>query len=293
VGLWRVFLGITHGLGRGRTLIRRVGGLCLLWMGVHAAANVLDGLAYGVLNALDLWLDESVAALLAWLASAGGTSAADAAARIESFAALVDLAEKDWLALRLALTLELTIDVLILDLAWGKRALDGGSLLGDVRESARQLRRSFSAVDLERVFAPLSLCAFAVAGAGLAGIAIEHLARQALERQAPDFLVRGNVAAFAALAAMGVLLWRFLPDMLHGALVRAHDRGEAFRHRLTERRAALTAAKAPRTAFVGPTVDGTRRLLRGWWWLVFAAVAAAGLVDGTLQALIERIGALP
>jgi hypothetical protein len=238
-------------------------------------------------------VDETVAAFLAWLSAAGGMSPQDAAARIEGFAGLVDLAEKDWLSLRLALALEVMIDILIFDLAWGTRQVDGGSLLGDVKESARQLKQSFRAFDLERVTGPLALLGFAVAGGLLAGTALEQLARTALEAAAPDLLLRTNVAAAVALIAMGILLWRFLPDMLHGAFVRAHDRGETFRAKLTKRREELTARKAPRTRWVGPLLDTLRRALRGWWWLVFLAIAVAGLLGQDITALVERFGAAP
>ena len=151
--MFRFFNAVSFGLGSWRTLIRRLGGLALIVMGVHAAADVLDNLARDLLDHLDLVVDEGVAGLLGWLSSVGGLTPDAAVASIDDFASLVDLAEKDWLALRLAFATELLLDVLLLDLCWGSRVFDGETLLDDLKRSAEQLRRSLTSFDLERVLA--------------------------------------------------------------------------------------------------------------------------------------------
>lgn len=295
MGLLRLFFGISHALGSQRTFIRRLGGLALLLMGVHAAADVLDDLAYGALDALDFFVDEAVAGFLAWLSSSGGLTPEGAVRAIESFAGFVDLAEKDWLAIRLAFVVEIALDVLLLDLAWGSRDDAGVSLLADLKQSVVRLRQAFSALDLERLFAPFALTGFVVGGAVLAGGAIEQLTRSLIEKVAPDLLVAGNVAACVAILVVGLLTWRFLPDLLQGTFVRAHDRGERARARIAERRArrVAQARKPARFPSLAVFVDELRRVLRGGWLLLAAFVAFAGLFGQDLAALVERLGAAP
>ncbi|MDP2341602.1 MAG: hypothetical protein Q8O67_11645 [Deltaproteobacteria bacterium] len=289
MALFRLFFAFSHALGSQRTLIRRLGGLALLLMGVHAAADVIDDLAYAALDSLDFYVDEAVASFLSWISAAGGLTPEGAVRGIEAFASFVDLAEKDWLAIRLAFVLEIVLDVLLLDLAWGTRDGASATLLDDMRLSVVRLREAFSAIDLERMFAPIALSAFVVGGAVLGGMALEQLARGLMQSIAPDLLVAGNIAAALALVVTAVLCWRFLPDLLQGTLLRAHGRGEAARERIAARRAKHTA-RFPKLAIV---TDDLRRVLRGSWLLIAAFVALAGLFGADLTALVERLGAAP
>jgi hypothetical protein len=287
---------VSHALGGARGVIRRLGGLCLVVMGVHAAADVLDDMARDAIDAVDLVVDETVAGLLGWLAAHGGMTPDGALAAIERFATAIDLAEKDWLAVRLALVVEFLLDVALLDLAWGTRPAEGDGLVDDLRASTRQLRASLSAVDLERLLAPVTLLTFAVAGGVLAGLALEQPVGAALAAAAPGLLLAGNVAAGVALVVVAVLVWRFGPDLVHGAIVRAHERGEKARERLRDRR----AAHPPRLPGVAAAVDLARHGLRGAWLVLALFIAVTGLVGGAertrgqgVVALIERLGATP
>lgn len=294
--LFSTIRAVSHALGGARGVIRRLGGLCLIVMGVHAAADVLDDLARDAIDVLDLFVDEGVAGLLGWLAAHGGMTPDGAVAAIERFATAIDLAEKDWLAVRLALVVELVLDVALLDLAWGTRPAEGDGLVDDLRASTRQLLASLSAFDLERVLAPVTLLAFAIAGGVLAGLAIEQPAGAGLALAAPGLLVAGNVAAFLALVVVGVLVWRFAPDLVHGAIVRAHERGEKARDRLRARR----LAHPPRFPGLAVVVDVVRRGLRGAWLALALFIAVTGLLGGAettrgqgVVALVERLGAAP
>ena len=289
MALFRLFFALSHALGTQRTLIRRIGGLALLLMGVHAAADVIDDLAYRALDSLDFYVDEAVASFLSWLSAAGGLTPEGAVRGIESFASFVDLAEKDWLAIRLAFVMEIVFDVLLLDLAWGTRDQASATLLDDMKLSVVRLREAFSAIDLERLIAPVALSAFVVGGAVLGGMALEQLTRGLLQSLAPDLLVAGNIAAAVALVVTGVLSWRFLPDLLQGTLLRAHGRGEQARARIAARRS-KHPARYPQLAHV---TDELRRVLRGWWLLIAAFVAVAGRFGADLAALVERLGAAP
>lgn len=289
MGLFRLFNAISHLFGSQRTLVRRLGGIALLLMGVHAAADVLDDLAYEVIDRVDFFADELAASFLAWLSSMGGLSPEGAVRAIESFAAFVDLQEKDWLAIRLAFLVEIVLDILLLDLAWGTRDDAGVSLWDDMKRSVLRLREAFSALDLERLFAPFALTGFVVGGAVLSGVALEQLTHALLTKVAPDVLVGGNLAAAVALVTVGLLVWRFLPDLLQGTLLRAHARGEAARERIAARRAKHPA----RFPWLGTFIDEVRRVTRGLWLLIAAGIAGAGLAGADLSGLVARFGAAP
>ncbi len=287
---------LSYALGNARGLIRRLGALCLMLMGVHNAADVLDDLAFNVIEAIDLSVDTAVASFLAWLSSAGGMPPAAAVDAIERFSTAVDLAEKDWLALRLALFVELLLDVLLLDLAWGTRAAQGSSLVEDFVASTKQLRGSMTAFDLERFLAPITLLALSVGGGVVVALAIEQPIRAAMQAAALGVLVAGNIAAFAALVVVGLVVWRFVPDLIHGSVVRAHERGEKARERLAARRA-KKPARFPRVA---KGVDAVRRATRGLWLVLALFIAVTGLLGGIevtrgqgVSGLVERLGAMP
>ena len=294
--MFRLFNAISLGLGSSRTLIRRLGGLALILMGVHAAADVLDDLAWDVLDALDLVVDETAATFFGWLSSTGGLTPDAAVAAIDRFGSAVDLAEKDWLALRLAFAAELLLDVLLLDLCWGSRVFDGATLLDDLKRSAEQLRRSLTSFDLERVLAPLALATFAVGGAILAALALEQPTSAVLTQLVPGLAIASNIGAATAIVVVAVLVWRFVPELLHGAIVRAHVRGERARAK-QERRRQRRPPRFPRLAIY---LDGLRRLLRGAWLALAVFVAVTGLLGGTSTdkahggaGLVERLGATP
>ncbi len=294
--VFRLFNAISFGLGRSRTLIRRLGGLALILMGVHAAADILDNLAYEFLDALDLVVDETAASFLGWLSSTGGLTPDAAVAAIERFASAVDLGEKDWLALRLAFAAELLLDVLLLDLCWGSRVFDGANIIDDLKRSAEQLRRSLTSFDLERVLAPTALATFAVGGAVLAALALEQPTSAVLTQVLPGLAIASNIGAATAIVVVAILVWRFVPELLHGAIVRAHVRGERARAKRDRRR----ERAPPRWPGVTRYLDGLRRVMRGAWLGLALFVAVTGLLGGTSTdkghggvGLIERLGATP
>jgi hypothetical protein len=276
-------------LGRQRNLVRRLGALALVVMGVHAAADVLDDIAADVLDAVDLFVDDGVASLLGWL-SARDVVAPDAAVRaIEACGSTVDLAEKQWLAVRLALFVELMLDALLFDLCWGTRPAAGASRRDELRATTRELRDSLRAIDVERLATPWVLATFSVAGAFLAATACEQLFTSMLSGLLPDVLVVGNIGAAVAVVVVALLVVRFVPDLLHGAVVRAHARGERRREALAARR----QQRPTRIPAVGRVTDEVRRVLRGGWLLLALAVAVEGLRGLDVAPLLERLQATP
>jgi hypothetical protein len=287
---YRLFSLITHALGGQRRLIRRIAALCLVLMGVHLSADKLDDVVYRLIDAVDLFVDDTVAGFLLWLSAAGGMAPEAAAHTSESFATWMDLAEKNRLAIALALVVELVLDVLLFDLAWG-RHVDGGSvgLVQELKDSARQMIDALRPLDLERLAVMPTLIAFAVGGASGAALAVEGIARDALHRRAPDFLWGGHVAAGLGILAGCVLLWRFLPDLLHGALLRSRSRHDVAREK------ALRRLDAPhRFPRLARAITLLRLGSRGTWLLVLALpLALAGLLSSDLIALIQRVEVVP
>jgi hypothetical protein len=289
MGFFRLLRRFSWLLGGQRDLVRRLGGIALVVMGVHTAADVLDDVAADVLDALDLVLDGTVASCLGWLSARGAVTPDAAVSAIEGFSSAIDLDEKQWLALRLALVVELAFDALLLDLCWGARQLAGPSRVDELRETTRQLRDSLRSLDLERLLAPWVLCGFAFSGAFVAGTAAEQLVTSALSGAASGLLVAGNVGAAVAVVVVALLVVRFVPDLVHGALVRAHARGERARQALATRR----QRHPGRWPAVDSVVDEARRALRGVWLALALATTVAGLPFLDVEALLQRLQAAP
>lgn len=199
----------THALGHHRRLVRRVAALCLVIMGVHLAADHLDDVIYRVLDAIDLFFDDTVAGFLLWLQQAGGLTPEAAARSSESFATWIDLSEKDRLAIALALGAELLLDVLLFDLAWGRHVdEDASGLLVELKASARQIVEALRPLDLERLAVVPTLVGYALGGAVTAALAVEGIARDVLQRLASDFLWAGSVAAGLGVLAAALQIGR-------------------------------------------------------------------------------------
>jgi hypothetical protein len=281
---------ITHALGARRRIIRRVAALCLVVMGVHLAADHLDDLMYPLLDAVDLLVDDAVAGLLAWLADAGGMTPAAALWHSDSFATFIDLGDKDKLAIALALSAELLLDILLLDLAWGRHLDDESTgILEELTSSARQMVEALRPLDLERLVVMPTLTCYALGGALLSALAVEQVVRDLVQRVAETFLWGGQLAAAVGILAGSLLLWRFLPDLLHGALLRSRLRHDRARERAMAR--FLEARRCPRLA---RAVLALRLGSRGTWLLVFALpLAVAGVFSDDLTALLQRTEVAP
>lgn len=281
---------ITHALGGRRRLIRRVAALCLVVMGVHLSADHLDDLIYKLLDAVDLVVDDTAAGFLAWLAQAGGMTPEAALRRSESFATFIDLAEKDKLAIAMALGAELLLDILLLDLAWGRHVDDDSTgILEELKASAAQMLDALRPLDLERLVVMPTLSCYALGGALLSALAVEQVARDVIQRVAEEFLWGGHVAAAIGILAGSLLLWRFLPDLLHGALLRSRVRHDRAREKAMAR--LLKKHAFPRLAKV---IVALRLGSRGTWLAALALpLAIAGVFSSELFALIARTEVVP
>ena len=288
--MFGVYRAITHALGSHRRLIRRIAALCLVVMGVHLSADHLDDLIYKLLDAIDLIVDDTAAGFLAWLAQSGGMAPEAALRHSESFATFIDLAEKDKLAIAMALGAELVLDILLLDLAWGRHMEDESTgILEELKASAAQMIDALRPLDLERLVVMPTLTCFALGGSLLSALAMEQVARDLIQRVADDFLWGGHVAAALGILAGSLLLWRFLPDLLHGALLRSRVRHDKARDKAMAR--LLKKHRFPRLA---KAIVALRLGSRGTWLAVLALpLAIAGVFSDELFALIARTEVVP
>lgn len=288
--MFGVYRAITHALGSQRRLVRRIASLCLVVMGVHLAADHLDDLIYVVLDAIDLAIDNTAASFLAWLAQAGGMTPEAALKRSEEFASFIDLAEKDKLAIAIALGAELALDILLLDLAWGRRVDEESTgILEEIKASGRQMLDALRPLDLERLVVMPTLTCYALGGALLSALAVEQVVRDVVLRVASELLWAGQLSAAFGILAGCLLLWRFLPDLLHGALLRSRVRHDRARARALER--LRKPHRFPRLSRVWTLL---RLGSRGTWLAVLALpLAVSGLLSHELLELIARVEVVP
>lgn len=286
-----LYLKLTRFLGERRRFIRRIAGLSLILLGVHAAADRLDDIAFRVVDDIDRVIDNTAFALLDALGSVFENWRPKALAYAEAFANFIDVAEKERAAVVLALLIELLIALVMLDFAWGKRdsALGEGrvGVVDEIKESIAELKTALWPVDLERLaIVPILLC-FTTTATLLAGGAVEQIFSSFLSAWFPLWPFGVAAAAFGGLIVALLLAWRFLPDLLHGAILRAHERADAFQAVDDER---LLESKT-----IPVWRRRARRAARGAFLFAFVMpVAIFSVVDGKpLFALIERAGALP
>jgi hypothetical protein len=286
-----LYLKLTRFLGERRRFVRRVAGLSLILLGVHAAADRLDDVAFRAVDDLDRVIDHGAFALLDGLARLFESWRPRAHAHAESFANFIDVAEKERVAVVLALLIELLIALVMLDFAWGKRATTGGErrigVVEEIKESFAELKTALWPVDLERLaIVPILLC-FTMTATLLAGGAIEQIFSSFLSAWFPLWPFGVATAAFGGLIVALLLAWRFLPDLLHGAILRAHERADHFRTVDDER---LLDSKT-----IPVWRRRARRAARGAFLFAFVMpIAIFSVVDAKqLFALIDRAGALP
>jgi hypothetical protein len=287
--LFRAYASLTGFLGSKRRIVRRVAALCLVVLGVHAAADLFDDVLFRLLDALDLFVDNTVWHLLEKLASWGAFSPADAARHAQGFAEAVDVDHKDRMSRWLALGVELGVDLLVVDFVLGPRGKSdveaaGGSLVEELKASSQALRDALWPLDLERLAAPPALFCFACAGTLFGALALESAVSDLLSTRLPRWRWGPNASASLALVFAAVLLWRFLPDLLHGAILRAAQRGQQAAER-------LDTEPPPRTRLA--LARGVlRRLSRGaLLFFVVLPLAIAGLsTQSDILALVARTG---
>jgi len=294
MALWRFYNRLALFLGSRRRFVRRVGGMCLVFLGVHAAAGVIEDAVYQLVDVADLVLDGLSHDALMWFASVGTFTPEEARHHAERFAAILDLAEKGWLSLRLALVAEVVIDLLLLDFAWGTRAvMNTASIRQALKESTQEMVSAFKHPDIERAAVLPTMFLLSLVGAVVASVALESVVADGISRAAPKYEFTSLVAAVCGLLACAVLTWRFIPDLLHGALLRARQRTDEAMAALKESR----AAQEKRTGKPPPPLSVVRILwtvrARGLWILVVALPLAVTslLVRTDFLALIHRLGA--
>lgn len=287
--LWSFYLLLTRFFGARRRFVRRIAALCLVVLGVHAAADIIDDLVYQAVDAVDLAIDGAAWRVLEILAGWGAFTAQEAVAHAQSFAEGFDLDQKDIAAKWLALLLELVMDLLLLDFIWGARGSQeephSASMIEELKASALELKQALWPVDLERLAVPPAVAGFAIAGTLGAALALEGFLADGLSQLIPLWPWTPNASAGVAILVAALLLWRFLPDLLHGALLRAHERGG----RAALREAAFSSAASSKLAHVRSVL---RRTTRGAFLaFIVLPLAVLGLSSqSAIFALVARTG---
>lgn len=207
--------------------IKRIGGLCLIAMGVHEAAEWLDHLVYVIVGVMDQSIDAAVATTLDMMATWGLVSQETANRWTSSFGHLLGIEEKEYVAKATALVVELGIDLLLLDLTWGQRQNREQSstfshLKRDLPNALRALRETFPYVNVRIFFIGPIFLGLSIAGA--------NRVAKAMEIQLGAFLTGVGVlqwaplmASFSALILVGILTFKFFPELVMGALKREHE----------------------------------------------------------------------
>lgn len=297
--LWSFYLALTRFFGARRRFVRRIAALCLVVLGVHAAADLIDDLVYRVIDALDLFVDGVAWRALEGLAGLGAFSPEEAVNHAQRFAEWIDLEQKDIAAKWLALVVELAIDLTLLEFVLAAR---GGAddtrpatLVEELRSSARELKEALWPLDLERMAVPPAVAGFAIAGTLGASLAVEGFVADTLSGLVPLWRWVPNVSAGVGLLVAALLLWRFLPDLLHGAILRAHERGERASARLFSSSRTLSSsspASTPLAEKLRRARDVLRRTSRGALLaFVVLPLAILGLTgQAAIFALIARTG---
>jgi len=286
-----LYLRITRALGERRRFIRRLAGLSLILLGVHAAADRLDDVAFAAVDRLDGAIDHFVFLVLDAIGSVLSNWQASALAHAESFANLVDVAQKERVAVVVALGIEVLIALVMLDFAWGKRDDTSSDrrvgVVEELKESIEELKTALWPIDLERLaVVPVLLC-FTTTATLLAGRAVEQVVTSGLTQVAPTWPFGVSLAAFSGLVVALLVVWRFLPDLLHGAILRAHERAAHFHIK--------DDVKLTESSTLPAWRRRARRAARGAFLFVgVLPIAVWSVVDaGPLFALVERVGALP
>jgi hypothetical protein len=288
------FSRLSHAMGSRRRFVRRMAGLCLILLGVHAAADRLDDLAYASLDALDLALDRGFVALFEWLGDLGILTLPRVSDWSEGVTAYVGVSEKDRMALVFGLLIELSADLLLLDLAWGLRKVRQPStsapeFIASLRRSAHQLKEALHPLDVEKVFVPIGLFVLCLCGAALSAVATEMLLFDLFGGW--TFLGGWDrlIAASSGLLVALLLVLRFGPDLVEGALSRADQRGHRFASQIEKRRSAQQKQ---------PLKSWQQKILRsgrGWLSALFVLpITGLSLFSmGPFFDLLQRLGTLP
>ena len=130
-----------------------------------------------------------------------------------------------------------------------------------------------------------TVLAFSFLGSVSGALAAEQIVRTALARLLPEFLWGSSVAAAVGVLAAALLMWRFAPDLLHGALLESQQRGVRARDRAIARME-RAARRFPR---LRKALALIRMFSRGAWLVVLALpLAIAGIVSSDVFALVTR-----
>ncbi len=238
---------------RNQVLISRLGGMCLLLLGVHSTGDFFNRSAFRFIDSLDLAFDQLGWAFLQKLSSLSALSHSTADKASESLARWVDLYEKEVLAGAIGLLIELSCVGLLADFAWGHRPPAPEPATPAPTFKNKRYRNIFNKVEpppepppepshfrFEPLAISTTIALFTMSGLCFLALTVENLLFKIFEPY--PSIIRYMVPAGASLGVLlGVVsLIRFLPPMLLGAYRKSLERI------LPELRLQLISATAPR-----------------------------------------------
>lgn len=282
------YASLTASFGQRRRLVRRIGGLCLVVLGVHTAADLLDDLVVNALDGIDRGLDALSTLVLSSLARDGVLAGEDAARLTAQLIEWMTPEGNEELAKFVALAAELVVEAVLLPFLWGTRPSPlprGRGMREQLLLSLREFLDVVQPVDLERLAVAPTLLAFSLTGSLGAALAAESFCSTILAEHFPGWGYGAQASAALALLAACGLVWRFVPDLLQGALLRSKER--ALRDLLVVEN--MPAAQAHEGSLL---VARLRRRARGS--LMFCVILPLALVTLLTQtrfpALLARLG---
>jgi hypothetical protein len=222
------FARMSHAAGERRRLVRRVAGICLVALGIHAATDQLDELLFLMLDQLDTRIDEWAQAVVQGMAKLELVDAERADRWCRAWAEWVQVNEKDLASKWMALLIEVGANVTLVRPTWGLRT----DLRHDVQLRMReQLSSSWAAlrptlwpISFEQVSLPLIVFTLAFSGVMTATLSLDMAAGRVLLDLFPDGTSQMMVASGLGIFGASLLSWRFLPDLVEGCWFFAHER---------------------------------------------------------------------
>lgn len=222
------YASITAYLGQRRRFVRRIGGMCLVVLGVHTAADLLDDVIVGALDGFDRGFDAVSTLLLTSLAREGVLAGENAVRLTGQIIEWLSPERNEELAKFGALAAELVVEGRLLTFLWGARPSPppgGRGLREELIHSTREFLEFFRPLDLERIALAPTLLAFSLTGSLGAALSAESFCSMLLAEHFPRWGQGAYLSAALALLVACGLVWRFVPDLLQGALLRSKIRG--------------------------------------------------------------------
>ena len=289
--VWQWYQAITHFFGDRQRFLRRASALCLVFIGVHTGADLVDDTVFSFIDVFDDGMDGLAFRLSDWLGSWSYFSEESMRARALFWAERLGPEEKENLSLVLALLTELLVDLMLFDFLWATQIPDAKKTVPYQRKRitkllVEEIRFALHPIDLKRISVISAIFFLCLSGAVIAGQEIERLVFTFWSQHYPDWWADRFSAASGLLFAL-VLLWRMLPGILLGAFYRQLIKTDERSGKVVDE---SSPHHIPHKRLFRRFYSHCRRFWRGaFMTLVLLGLATAGLVGNGLWPLVLRL----